>query len=282
MILVPTDFSENARQAFRYAYAIAKEFDSSIHVVHSYLPFYSAFQSEESNEGDRLRAEEEAWQGMEEFLQPLDASAKEDEIKITAGFFKGNLVEAFSQWLDESQPDLVVMGTKGASGLKHTLLGSNTLDIGKASPIPVLIVPPDVETFKLDNIIFFTDYNQQDIHTLTQLNMLFGSQSISCRLVHIHHAKENLSEDAHKKMEAWVSFLMEKTDINGLSWEVVYGKENIDVIDNVAEQNGADLLVLTLIEKGFFEKLFNKSLAKTIILQPKKPVLLINPQEAVS
>ena len=54
---------------------------------------------------------------------------------------QGNLVETLNGLIGLHQPDLIVMGTKGASGLKRILIGSNTVKVLAHVRVPVLIIP---------------------------------------------------------------------------------------------------------------------------------------------
>lgn len=272
-ILVPTDFSENALSALKYAYAIAQKFDCKIHIAHAYTPFHSGFQSEEANEVDRLHAASEAAQEMKSFLQ--HALVNNQQFSITSSLFTGNLLHAMEQWIAEGQIDLVVMGTKGASGLKQKLIGSNSFDVAKSSSVPVIVVPLEMENFKLDQITFFTDYHDGDVHVLKKISALFGAEESSYRLIHIYEAHDKPANTALKMLQEWASLLGRKVGLDHLSWELVHGKESVALVNEIAARYNTDLLVLSLTEKSFFEKLFHKSLAKAVIHQPMAPVLLL-------
>jgi len=54
---------------------------------------------------------------------------------------QGSLVPEMSKIIAEERPDLIVMGTKGASGLKRVLIGSNTVKVIANTKVPVLVIP---------------------------------------------------------------------------------------------------------------------------------------------
>jgi len=54
---------------------------------------------------------------------------------------QGSLVDALQEITDVQQPDVIVMGTKGASGLKRILIGSNTVNVIAKTKLPVLVIP---------------------------------------------------------------------------------------------------------------------------------------------
>lgn len=62
-------------------------------------------------------------------------------IKCESLLAHGNLITAINQIIATQQPDLIVMGTKGASGLKRILIGSNTVNVIANTRLPVLVIP---------------------------------------------------------------------------------------------------------------------------------------------
>ena len=59
----------------------------------------------------------------------------------------GDLVSTLKKIIKVQKPDLMVMGTKGASGLKKILIGSNTVNVISKTKVPVLVIP-EVARFK--------------------------------------------------------------------------------------------------------------------------------------
>lgn len=82
------------------------------------------------------------------------------------------------------------MGTHGASGWRKDLLGSNTYDVAKDVSRPLLIVPEHTASFKLKNVVFFSDYKQGDAKSLGSFEKLFRDMNPSYTLVHIHEDKK--------------------------------------------------------------------------------------------
>ena len=62
-------------------------------------------------------------------------------LKCESSLAHGNIVTALKKIIEAEQADLIVMGTKGASGLKKILIGSNTLKVIAKIKVPVLVIP---------------------------------------------------------------------------------------------------------------------------------------------
>ncbi|QNL52166.1 universal stress protein [Olivibacter sp. SDN3] len=272
-ILVPTDFSKNAGLALRYALAIARRFDCRVHVMHAFTAFQSSFQNEASNREDLIRAEQEATAEMDSFLKT--ETTENLAVYISSSLFKGNIVEAVTQAVNTTGSDLIIMGTKGASGLKHTLIGSSSFEVAGSSPVPLIVVPEETQNFRLEQIAFLTDYANSDISALKTLKNLFGSTKSSYRFFHMKLSEEDSSEIDQRILAEWVQSLKKIVPLDNVSHELVQGEESLTLVNEIAERNSIDLLVITIRKKNFFEKLFQKNLVKAIIHQSKTPVLIL-------
>ncbi|MGH0029870.1 MAG: universal stress protein [Myxococcota bacterium] len=139
-ILVPTDFSEDAAQAVAAARDLAKLLDARVVVVHAYhvdVPVVSPMAG-----GYALPT------GFYEDLR-THATAQVDEVVkglVADGVDATGVVvceppaQAIAEQAEEVSADLVVMGTRGHTGLKHVVLGSVAERVVRTSPCPVLTV----------------------------------------------------------------------------------------------------------------------------------------------
>lgn len=271
-ILVPTDFSNNALVATRYAMELAKTLQADLHFLHAYQPFTSAFQSPLANKTDAERAEIGAQKGIASFIDAIDDISS---VSYTWSIRQAGLMDAITDYIDSHTVGLVVMGTHGASGVRKDLLGSNTYDVAKKIKLPLLVVPEHTSSFKLGDIVFFTDYQQNDVKTLRSFEALFKDSSLSCKLVHIHHSTIAPSEIDEKKLNDWCEKLKKETSMDRMTAELYHLPESSDSVANILDQLGADMTLITLVDsRGFFQRLLSKSLARAIILNPKTPVLL--------
>ena len=138
-ILVPTDFSPDADEAVSTAKELAKMFGAKIVLVHAYhldIPVASPMGGAYALPPgfyEEVRTQATA---------QVEAAAKE----------VGNEVEAMGVAVSEPAPvaivaqaeslpaDLIVMGTRGLTGLKHVALGSVAERVVRTAPCPVLTV----------------------------------------------------------------------------------------------------------------------------------------------
>src|SRR5690606_35333213 len=125
---------------------------------------------------------------------------------------------------------LVVMGTHGASGWRKDLLGSNTYDVAKDVSRPLRIVPEHTASFKLKNVVFFSDYKQGDAKSLGSFDKLFRDMNPSYTLVHIHEDKKAPQEGEQQKLAEWKAILEKENPMANLSTELAHVPENVDAV----------------------------------------------------
>jgi nucleotide-binding universal stress UspA family protein len=135
-ILVPTDFSAHADEAFRVAHTLAKTVGAEVILFHVARP--PAVVSEGGNfladpgKPDAVNL----WARFHDIL-PADAKVRvEHEVIVADDPHAGHIVEM----LDKLGCDLIVMGAHGRSWLKHRLFGSVTEEVVRLARCPVMVV----------------------------------------------------------------------------------------------------------------------------------------------
>jgi nucleotide-binding universal stress UspA family protein len=137
-LLVPTDFSPHSDKAVELAKQLATLTGGTIHLLHCYqinvggISPYGVTVPEEFNREVRDAAAKK----IEELEQAVAAAGIAVEAHISPRFPS----EAVSELAEELGADLIVMGTRGATGLKHILLGSVAERTLRIAPCPVLTV----------------------------------------------------------------------------------------------------------------------------------------------
>ena len=140
-ILVPLDFSKHAEAALALAIDLAKQSGAEIHLVHAYeLPTAVTMAY-------GVAIPQSVWDGVQEAAQArLDEGRKkvaEAGVKVSTHVASGPAADAIAHAAETFGADLIVMGTRGLTGLKHVLLGSVAERTIRTAPCPVLTVKAD-------------------------------------------------------------------------------------------------------------------------------------------
>jgi nucleotide-binding universal stress UspA family protein len=135
-LLIPVDYSENARVAAFYAAQIATTTNDEITLFHSFTSHINKFANAKHLVDP---TEVEARRQMEKLVAEL--LQEYPSLKISTLFANGILAETLDKQEIKEVYQTVIMGTKGVTGLESVLIGSNTYDVIKESKIPVLAIP---------------------------------------------------------------------------------------------------------------------------------------------
>jgi nucleotide-binding universal stress UspA family protein len=137
-ILVPTDFSPHARVALDTAIDLAKTFGGKLHLLHAYhLPIQLAMP-------DQIVIPQTFWdevrKSAEHKLDEERDRASRAGVQATTELVPDSPAVAAVEVARRIGADLIVMGTRGLTGVKHVLLGSVAERTIRTAPCPVLTV----------------------------------------------------------------------------------------------------------------------------------------------
>lgn len=153
-ILVPCDFSSQSVNAFRVALDLARMSNGEVHLVNVVeLPVMhdTVLMPVLSFEETLLK---ELKEKAERQFEKLKHKYAEGFAEVVASVLYGNPSVTLLRYIEERDIDLVVMGTKGASGVREALIGSNTEKMVRRSPVPVMTIKKFVDVTAIKNIVF--------------------------------------------------------------------------------------------------------------------------------
>jgi nucleotide-binding universal stress UspA family protein len=138
-ILLATDFSEDARVALEASIGLAKQFDATLRVLHSYYvdvpAIYGGLGGDVLIPTDIVAPVKEA---AEKAVEELVADLASKGISASGRAVLGDASGAILRDAEEIGADMIVMGTRGLTGLKHVLLGSTAERVVRLAECPVL------------------------------------------------------------------------------------------------------------------------------------------------
>jgi nucleotide-binding universal stress UspA family protein len=139
-ILMPTDFSDTADRAFVVAIDLAQAFDAKLHLLHVYdIPdtatVYEVTFPDSVIEGIKSAASVK--------LEALMTRAKANGIVTSSDLVFGSPSQIIVESAKHSKADLIVIGTRGQSGVKRFFMGSVAERTLRSAPCPVLTVGGD-------------------------------------------------------------------------------------------------------------------------------------------
>jgi len=263
-VLFPTDFSENAELAAQFAIDIVKRTNGSIVAFHAYdVPY-----SERSMTTSLLHEMKDiANQHMQEFETKVLATSGVD---YQTHVILGNPIRLSKELSEKHNTNIVVLGTKGASGIEELLIGSNAASVIQNIDWPVLVIPPNSKVKEIKNIVLATDMDlrkkERPLLRLKEFANIYGAK---INILHFQN-DQGAKEGSREFLETHLSDVPH-------SYSVLAQKDDLDKdILEYCERKNADMVTAITKRYGFFEGLFKSSLTSKLAYHTKIPMLALH------
>lgn len=273
-ILFPTDFSPAANTAFVYALHFADSFNAELVVLHVYdLPIVETPPLPESTLEIFDVVEMNQFESFRDELPKLHQIAEGvnlGHVPIKNVLLYGDLMYNINKVCKEEEINLIVMGTKGATGLKETFIGSTTASVIAHAVVPVLGIPADAQYTPINNIAFTTQYDDKDNDALNEAIII--ASSLKAKIQCLYIATGNDAEGMEEKIN---EFKMHYRGSNIDFYNIESANIEQGILDFIASKN-VGMLVMRSHKRSFFDGLFHRSLTKKMAYHTKVPILVFN------
>jgi nucleotide-binding universal stress UspA family protein len=161
---------------------------------------------------------------------------------------------------EEYRAQLILVGTKGKSGIEEMILGSTTKKLIEKAPCPVVAIPMDMKPRTIRTIVYATDFEEEDIHAIQKLLEITQPLKAKIKVVHIS-AKQEYAGDL--LMEWFKEMLHSKVDYQDLAFELLFSEDVFSTLQGYLGEVNADVVAMLERErKGFSNKWFHNDLVK--------------------
>ncbi len=273
-ILVPTDFSSDAANAVKFAYLFAKENNCKFSLLNVYnFAVYDPNMPPEILSDVIKQSSENSTEGLDLLIKDFEKTYPDFKNylvdKIVA---EGNTIEAIEKTASDGKYDLIMMGTKGASGIEEVLIGSNAYSVLSKSKIPVLVVPENSQYNGLGNILYAVDLTCSEVSAVNELQGLVDLNKKDLTFLHLSgELEEDLTNDEK------ICFDEIKDKLKDVSYKFEFAKcVNIsDCLEKMIHTLKADLLIVSKKKRDFLENLFHASVSKKLACHTDIPLLAL-------
>ncbi|WP_291866446.1 universal stress protein [Maribacter sp.] len=199
-ILVPTDFSNNAYNAFFHATELVKNSECTFHLLNVYPEDKILWSKGISNQLTE-QLEEDSIVGLRKTYHRIKLDHDNPKHTFNTISKRGDFVKVVSKIIQDKNIDLVVMGNHGCSELKAIFLGSNTLNVIEGvQECPILTVPKEIDFSIPKDIAFVTDYRRSfNAEVIKPLISLAKFNSSKICVMHISNEEELTKEQEANK-----------------------------------------------------------------------------------
>lgn len=275
-ILIPIDFSKQAEYALKVAASIAKQTNCDLHLLHMLeLPtdiIDPSNYGKSSNSPTSLlymkRAQEKFEKLMKRFyLRDINVSRS----VYFHDTFKGIIEESIKE-----DVDLIIMGSQGISGFNEILVGSNTEKVVRNSEVPVMVIKNEIEDFKIENMIFASNFNLENKKTFPKIvdfAKIFDAK--------IHLLKVNTVQrfEPTLKTHLKIKEFMKGYDESDFTINI-HNDDSVEMgVLNFGNFIDADVIVLNTHGRRGLMQFFSGSISEDISNHAVRPVLTFKLQE---
>jgi nucleotide-binding universal stress UspA family protein len=271
-ILVPTDFSDTAKNAARYAVEMAAGMPGSGVVL------YNVFDSIAAGDDGSLLTEtdEDRRTILNMALANLEIELHEiSSVKIEYIAEAGNaLVSSIERYVRYNGIDLVIMGITGSTKLEQIFIGSNALNMARESICPVIIVPPNARFKKIDNVLLASDFRDVKSTTpVSQIKKVLDAFKPNLHIVNVDSEHYVELTEEFKKEKAW--FERSFSDYNP-EFYFIRMYDFLDAISSFTTDKRIDLIVTVPRKHSFLKGLYKTSHTKKLAYHSHVPIVAIH------
>ena len=271
-ILIPTDFSENAMNAVKYALEFFKYQKTVFYFMHAYQnEFYDHEEliSREIFDDVLNKVKKESNENLEQLLKDVKKIAPNPRFTYHTISANSTLVEEANAIVDENNIDLIVMGTKGKSNERHIVFGSQTFQVLKYVECPVLAIPSNYTNTQPKHILFPTNYlipyKRRELKLLSDLAKSYRS------VIDVLYI--STSNKLSMRQEDNKDFIKDTLRDNQVNFYIKDSKKIDEAIKNYIKENTIDMITMVNTQHSFLEDMLFPSAIDKVSLGLEIPLL---------
>jgi len=269
-LLIPIDFSVASENALNYGLSLASKIGAKIVLLHTYnfKPMVDISGQYISFSDLKAQTLAQGEQKLHELKTKITAS--HPEISLEYLLMQDNLAEAVEAVCKEQNIDLVVMGTKGASGFEEYLVGTNTAVVIESIKSPVLVIPSKAKFHDIKKILFTTDFQFDDVESLEALVEI--AKIFKAKIEVVHFSKDiKLDEE----LLDWLKEICEeRVDYKLINFtNLLEGSTMLNTLNKLIKKREVDLVSMSASDKPFLKKIFTGSYTQKMAYHTDIPFL---------
>src|SRR5688572_3788048 len=267
-ILIPTDFSVQAEFAYLMVKKLGEKIPVDIHFLHV------------MNVPDTVTMD---GNGTIQTCGDIDvnyvvkqkeiAERKLAELKniygngISSHFVLGKVTDGILNFAEVNHFDLIVMGTKGAWGIKEKLSGSETQMIARKSKIPVLSLMCDRSDLNVQNILLVHNFNHPAREDLQVMHKLIKAFNTKIHLLQITSGRVDVEKAS---VEANMKIFAELNRLTNYECHLINDADVEKGVVHFNQMNNMDIVCIGTHGKG---GIFHHSATEKLINHLFKPII---------
>ncbi|MBZ5508430.1 MAG: universal stress protein [Acidobacteriia bacterium] len=268
-VLLATDFSAESVQAVDCARRVCNQHNAKLFVVHVMDVFPFALSDDHAAKARIKEIRGKAEAQMKDFVRANHL----EQSRVEPALIEGEPSTAIEKFIREHEIDLIVLGSRGDTGISRLFEGSMAEEVFRTAQCPVMIVGPEAkaqpETALFNRLLFATDLSRFSKIALPYIEFLLD-ENPSAKLTLAHFVEQEVA-NVHERHQSRRRLEHELTEMIGNKFRsqiqdvVVESSAPHEGMLKMAEGLNADLLVLGVRSGGAFTRAATHGFCSTAI-----------------
>jgi len=276
-ILLPTDFSDNSWNAIEYALNLNKDTDCNFYLLH-----VSKLSNIITNDYPYIPDQDVI---EDVFVKPAKTRLKTLLKKIVKKFPNNKkhnfytltdynfFIESLRKHIKEKKVDMIIMGTKGASGLSKYIIGSNAGDVITKVKCTTLVVPENAKFKKIEEVTFPTDFSlSNNLQILEPISKISEKNNAMLSILNIGKKPPVLNADQQKNKELLEDYFYDRKH----NFYFLTNKKVEDAVQCFVESRHVDIIAMVAKNLNYFEQILFHTKVEEISYHTDIPFLVLH------
>lgn len=277
-IVVPTDFSVTARNAFHYAEKLAQSVEATLTVVHVnefFIPISDIAVAPLSR-----YEEPQLNKALESFINDDyedSATPTLTQKIIKTRILKGSTTHRIVEVSEEKETDWIVMGTTGLQDIISKIIGSTSFYVANQAHCPVFLIPRDATWQPIRRILFAS--NVVSAHPKMMRQIIHFAEQFNAA-IHFVHVDEGNYETVKVNNVICEEFLSRISPTDFFQMHTINSNNAVQALHLYAQNNNIDLVAFISPHRSFWQNLMHRSVTERFAIVTERPMLVMHLDDA--
>ena len=169
------------------------------------------------------------------------------------------------------------MGTRGSNAKDLDLIGSVTAEVIDGCRTPIFAIPEnskDQDISQMKNILFLTNFREREFKAFDIMMGFIRPYPVKVYLAHMSRKGDMWDEI---KLSGTQRYLEEQYPDLDIDYKLIDRDRQLEIIlEEFVEEHKIDMIAMSSSRRGLFTRIFNKGIARRMLLHSDTPLLVIN------
>jgi len=272
LIVAPTDFSAISLNAVNYAADLSCIIGTNLSIIHvSPVPMTYSEVPIPPYSLEKMFKDAEAQMTL---IKENIILRTREKIKVITEVMQGAVMSEMIEYCSSVNPYAVVMGAESASAFERFIFGGKTISAMNRLSWPLIVVPPEAKFVSLKNIGLACDFrNVVETIPIKEISSLVKEFNAELHVLHVSAENGDSFDSETIEESEWLRDILGELNPK---YHFIKSSEIEKNINEFAEKNKLDLLIIIPKKHNLIQTLFQQSHSKKLVLQTQVPLMSVH------